>query len=205
MPLTQISALSDAGSQTDAYNQAILNNQIAAYDYNQTLPLQMLGTYDSFINGNYGGTTVTQQPYYNNSSSNSLGMALGGAGIGASIGGPYGAAAGGLTGLLLSMSDKTLKENIEPARHLLDDVKKLKVHAFSYKTERALEPTHVGVMAQELEEEFPYMVGDVLWNDGSTKKMVNYAQLVPFLIGAVQELSTKVIELEAHIAHARRQ
>lgn len=102
----------DAGSQLDQYDQALLNSQIQQYNYNQLLPYQNLQTYLQMIQGNYGGQTVTQQPYYNSGTS-ALGGALTGAMAGGMLGpmlstsamaGPIGLGAGALLGLGMGLS-----------------------------------------------------------------------------------------------------
>lgn len=95
-----IAAVSDAGAQQDALAQANINAQIAKWNYQQTAPYQNLSTFQQMIQGNYGGQTVTSQPYYK-SGSNALGGALSGAASGAAAGsmfGPWGTAIGAVGG-----------------------------------------------------------------------------------------------------------
>lgn len=109
---TNLGAMSDAGTQMDNYNQALLNNKIAAYNYQQQLPYNQLDQYLGAIQGSYGGTSAgtSTTPYYSNSGSNFLGGALGGAASGAmlgsvvpGIGTAIGAIGGGLIGGLGSI------------------------------------------------------------------------------------------------------
>lgn len=107
MPYTDLSDLYGAGSaqQTNAQNQT--NANVNEWNYNQTLPYQMLNQYLGEISGNYGGTVT--EPYFSNSGTNSLAGGLLGASLGSSILGssglgltssPVGAGLGGLAGLL---------------------------------------------------------------------------------------------------------
>lgn len=94
LPLTQAGAVADVGSQQDAYQQALLNANLAAYNFGQTSPYTNLASYEGLINGNYGGSTVTSTPTYTNNSA-LLGNMATAAGLGASLtGSQYGAAAG---------------------------------------------------------------------------------------------------------------
>lgn len=93
----------NADSQTQAQNQAQLTNQVNQWNYNQNLPYNMLGMYDNYISGSYGGSTTQSTPYSSNGTANALGGALGGAATGATIGsaaGPYGTAIGAVGGAL---------------------------------------------------------------------------------------------------------
>ena len=86
--------------------------------------------------------------------------------------------------LMAMMSDVALKEDIKPTRHALKDIEDMNVVDFKYKSDSK---THIGVIAQELEKICPEAVGE---SDGF--KYVNYAEIVPVLIKAVQELSAKI-------------
>lgn len=64
-------ALQAAGlTQQDLQNQ--INAQVQQWNYNQMLPWNTLGLYNSMIQGNYGNTTsgTTTQPYYTNPTAN---------------------------------------------------------------------------------------------------------------------------------------
>ena len=56
-----------------------------------------------------------------------------------------------------------------------------------------LEQKHYGLMAQDVQKLFPELVKE----DGYGYLSVNYIELIPLLIQAVQELSTEVMELKA--------
>ena len=116
----------------------------------------------------------------------------------------------------LQSSDLRLKENISPltSRYegILDKVANMNVVEYSYKkiapsimlqdsipVEEAMkragidpEKKHIGLIAQELRELFPTLVEE--GQDGYLA--VNYVELVPVLVQAIQELKQKVEVLE---------
>lgn len=67
-----IAAVTDAGNQQQAQNQAQLNDQVARWNFQQQLPYQTLQQYANLIGGNYGGTSTLSQPYFENGAANSL-------------------------------------------------------------------------------------------------------------------------------------
>ena len=99
-----IAAMQDAGNQQQTQAQNQLTADVQRWNYNQTLPMNMLDWYSSLVNGtgNLGGTTSLQTPYFGPSPAvGALTGALGGAATGASVSGPYapyGAAAGAIIG-----------------------------------------------------------------------------------------------------------
>lgn len=102
--LASIAAMQDAGNQQQAQSQNELNSQIQRFNYNQTLPMNLLDWYSGIVNGTggNGGTSSLSTPYFGPSpTTGALTGALGGAATGASLGGPYApytAAAGAIIG-----------------------------------------------------------------------------------------------------------
>lgn len=87
------------------------------------------------------------------------------------------------------ISDETLKENIVPIGDALSKILNLTGYRFRWKsTERA----DIGVLAQEVEAQFPELVNDV---DGF--KSVAYANLVAAVIEAMKELDQRATSIEA--------
>lgn len=82
-----------SGATTQNQLQSVLNSQIGAYNYQQTLPYNMLNTFTNEISGNPGSASAITQPYYNNNASNILG--LGTQGLGAYLGSSGGGGASG--------------------------------------------------------------------------------------------------------------
>jgi hypothetical protein len=94
-----------------------------------------------------------------------------------------------------AISDVSLKENIVDATNKLDEVNQIQIRNFNFIGNNTKQ---IGVVAQELEAIFPSLVEEQNIN-GETKKGVKYSVLVPILVKAIQELSTKNDALDARI------
>jgi len=100
-------------------------------------------------------------------------------------------------GTINANSDRRLKQNIETlSTGQLDKVCNLRGVNFDWIDERAT-GTQVGLIAQEVQAEYPELVGDGGIEDGTLT--VNYAGLVSPLIEAIKELKTKLEAAEARI------
>jgi hypothetical protein len=112
----EIGKIAAVGSQRDAYNQALVDEARQRFDYEQggEGAKKSLADFMGFIQGNYGGTTTTTNPYYQNQGAGILGGALSGAQMASSLGlgsmsslpwassfGPAGLAGGAILGGLL--------------------------------------------------------------------------------------------------------
>jgi len=89
-------------------------------------------------------------------------------------------------------SDKRLKKNISTINHGLEKVNALR--GVNYKLLRD-STDHVGLIAQEVEEIIPEVVSD----DSTGMKSVNYGALVGVLIEAVKDLSKEIEILKAKL------
>jgi len=107
-------------------------------------------------------------------------------------------------------SDETLKENIVDASPKLEDLKKLKVRNFNWKSSFHPEKSkkkQLGFIAQEVEEVFPALITEHDIASGSPdnshtpvmKKAIKQAW-DPIIIKAMQELIAKVETLETKVA-----
>ena len=88
------------------------------------------------------------------------------------------------------MSDLRLKKNITALEPSLEKILRLRSVRYDYKTEPEAPAGHgknIGVIAQELEREFPELVS----TDQNTYKGVSYAMLSPILLKAIQELKAQ--------------
>jgi hypothetical protein len=92
-----------------------------------------------------------------------------------------------------STSDIRMKSNIEPLMDPLSTIRKIEGYSYNWK-ENDDNTRHYGVLAQQMEA---VGLGDFVSGDGSAQKAVDYMGLIPFLIGAVKELSDKVETLES--------
>jgi hypothetical protein len=103
---TDIGQLAAVGQTREQMQQALINDQIARFNYAQQLPANKLAQYMSMIQGNYGGTTTATVPSGGSGGGSAVGGALAGAGLAASLfpgvgwAGLLGAGVGGLAGLL---------------------------------------------------------------------------------------------------------
>ena len=103
-------------------------------------------------------------------------------------------------------SDQTLKENIVDASSKLEDLKKLKVRNFNWKSEYFPEKSKkkmIGFIAQEVEEVFPSMVAEYNLTgdkDNPVMKKAIKKSWAPILVKALQEATAKIETLEAKVA-----
>ena len=90
------------------------------------------------------------------------------------------------TGTLYSDSDINLKKNIIALNNSLDKVSKLNGYYYHKNNETDSSLRHIGVIAQEVEKEYPELVSNV-----SKIKSVNYDGINAVLIECVKELSNE--------------
>ena len=103
---------------------------------------------------------------------------------------------GGGTVAYNTSSDLRLKENIVDTSSQLDKIKQVQVRDFNF---IGYDSTVTGMIAQELNEVIPEVVTEGLEDSTRHPWGVDYGKLTPYLIKAVQELSTTVDELKAEI------
>lgn len=100
---TDLSNAFSAGGAEQEFGQNTINDAIARYNYQQTLPYNNLDWFNSVLTGNNFGTSTLTSPYFKPRTGGATG-ALGGAAGGAALGsyfGPYGTAIGAVAGGLL--------------------------------------------------------------------------------------------------------
>lgn len=85
MAYNQAGAFTGAGTQQQGLDQAAINDAVSRYNYQQQLPYSNLANYMNMIQGNYGGTSSTSTPYFQNQTADTLGTIGGIAQIGTSI------------------------------------------------------------------------------------------------------------------------
>jgi len=96
------------------------------------------------------------------------------------------------TGTISAISDVNFKENIIDAPNYLSLLNQVKVRKFSYKEENSATQTHIGVIAQELEQILPEMVFDQKDPVKETvHKTVRYTDFVLMLVKSIQELKAE--------------
>src|SRR6266700_687801 len=165
-----------AAAQQQQLSQNAINDALQRWNYQQTLPYQLLNQYIGQVSGNYGGTSQSLNPYYINSGANALSGGLGGALLGSQVLGPagfgltssgLGAGLGGGLGLVLGISDRRLKIDIEPVGKLNNG---LPVYAFRYRGDPEM---RIGLMADEVEKVHPRAVTEL-----AGFKLVDYERAV---------------------------
>jgi hypothetical protein len=100
----------------------------------------------------------------------------------------------------VTLSDISLKKDIQPLNYgILDKVLKLNPVSFYWKDENMDKEKHFGFIAQEVEEVLPELVRQ----DSQGKKILNYNELVPYLVRAIQEQQKEIEELKAQIQNSK--
>jgi hypothetical protein len=154
MDLARAGALGQAGQSIDAYNHALINEQIARDTYNKTADLNYWSDIAQRVLGMYpGGTTSgsgTSTGYSQYSPPSNTFASLLGTGL-------------GLAGLAAA-SDKRLKTDIKPVGRLNDGQT-----VYSYRF-RGAPRTEIGLLAQEVEKRHPEAVA----THPSGYKLVDY-------------------------------
>ncbi len=103
------------------------------------------------------------------------------------------------TGTITDVSDRRLKDNIEPLnKHgaLLDRIDQIETVSFTMKNDKN-KRTEYGVIAQQLEDIFPDLVHTA--QDEAGTKSVNYVGLIAPMIEATKELKARNVELRSEI------
>lgn len=101
----------------------------------------------------------------------------------------------GTIGAALLMSDASTKENVEKIEDGLSVIKKLKPKTYNYKPEWQgySNRKHSGFIAQEYQKVIP----EGTYNDEESGKLVvDLAEVIAPLVRAVQQLETRISELE---------
>ena len=89
----------------------------------------------------------------------------------------------------MGSSDEKLKKNIIDAGSQTKNLKRLKVHSFDWKDKDGHVPA--GLVAQELQEVYPELVQEY-----DTGLKIDYINMVPYLIKAMQEQEERITRLE---------
>ena len=92
-------------------------------------------------------------------------------------------------------SDITLKKDIDIIENELERIVALEPSTWRWKTDSSGAPLKSGFIAQEVEKEFPDLVTESLWVDGTTRKFLNVGGLMPYVVGAVKEQQETLEEM----------
>ena len=93
-----------------------------------------------------------------------------------------------------SYSDRRLKENIKPARYGLNEIRKLNVYEYTWKSDKSNTP-QIGVIAQEMQEVLPEGVHQ--GEDGYLS--IDSTWIIYPMVRAIQELDKTVIVLQHNL------
>ena len=123
---------------------------------------------------------------------------------------------GFLSATMWQYSDSALKQNIEPLVGCLDLLAQVSPNSYTFNTDQypalaLAEGDQAGVMAPQLGDVIPHLVRDVtraadydsLGNEitpAMTFKAVNYMGLIPYLLGAVQELHQENVAMREELS-----
>ena len=96
-----------------------------------------------------------------------------------------------------SLSDRRLKSNIKVLSFGIETIEQLKPKQYQLKKD-TLNKIHFGFLADELQKILPQMV---YTNEGKEKLLsINYTELIPLIIGVLQEMNTRINENQNQIS-----
>jgi hypothetical protein len=115
----------------------------------------------------------------------------------------------------INTSDARLKKNISTVNYGLDAIMQLKPVSFNWKNEITdMGKTHIGLLAQDVQKIIPEAVVDHEWKEmpdinnrvwAETENLgINYAELTPVLIKAIQEQQKMIEQLRLEIENLKR-
>ena len=98
---------------------------------------------------------------------------------------------------LVETSTRELKEDIQPLENQLEKIKQLQPVEFTWKKDKKKD---FGLIAEEVEEIYPYLVE----HDSDNNLIgVKYSKLTSVLIKALQEQQHQIDELKEEITHLK--
>lgn len=162
--------------QLQNVNNQVIDERDKAWNYNENMPFQM------------------RVAKYRDQAKVGAEMEMAGVAAQAQVEGQF---AGSLGSMGSMMCDERVKENINPTEYGLKEVLRMNSVEFEYNHPRFDDgKKHVGFIAQEIEEIIPEAI-DTIRNDGSENdlKKINYNELVPVLVNAIQEQQKYINQL----------
>ena len=103
------------------------------------------------------------------------------------------------TGTLFADSDLKIKKNLVPLDNALNKIVNLNGYYYHKMYETKDDQKHIGVIAQEVENEYPELV-----SNATQIKSVNYDGINAILIECVKELRRENIEMKTELEDLRR-
>ena len=104
-----------------------------------------------------------------------------------------------------SSSDARLKTNVQPMQNGLQSVLMLNPCTFDMRRGEDVFISSAGLIAQEVHEVYPYVVGVGGDDENTNPWSVDYGKLTPLLIAAIKEQQTMIDELKAKVAAVEAQ
>jgi hypothetical protein len=107
------------------------------------------------------------------------------------------------------LSDVRYKKDIQHFNDGLDKLMKVRPVKFKYEGLHTNDQEEVGIIGQEMQEIFPYMISNAALNNIATEEkkddvlIYNGNALTYVMVNAIQELAAKVKDLEAQLAEVR--
>jgi len=102
-------------------------------------------------------------------------------------------------GILVSPSDKKLKKDITDTNRSIDDIMSMKVKDYRWKDNTEETKKSTGLIAQELQETHPELISNL---DDTLN--VNYTDIIPMLIKAVQDQQEEITNLKNQIKNIEK-
>ena len=103
---------------------------------------------------------------------------------------------GDVTAYSTSVSDISMKDNVETIENATETVKQLRGVSYTWNKGHRKGLSEIGVIAQEVEKILPDLVHDKELLDGSPVKTVDYQKIIGLLIESNKELSDRLDKLE---------
>ena len=92
-------------------------------------------------------------------------------------------------GNITSYSDERIKTNIQPIEGCLEKIKNISGYKYN-RTDLETNETHIGLIAQEVEELFPELITET-----NNIKGINYQGFIAILLNCIKELNEKIKSL----------
>jgi hypothetical protein len=92
-------------------------------------------------------------------------------------------------GNITSYSDERIKTNIQPIQGCLEKIKNITGYKYN-RTDLETNETHIGLIAQEVEELFPELITET-----NNIKGINYQGFIAILLNCIKELNEKIKSL----------
>jgi len=96
-------------------------------------------------------------------------------------------------------SDRKLKKNITELDYGLNEILQLKPSRYLMKEENEGDPTHIGLIAQDVQAILPEVVHECLEDDNTTTLMLSHIGFIPVLIRAIQQQQQQIQNLEERL------